>query len=178
MIFVWLYFFPFLFRGWIICSVCMFVWGDWFMYLPMIKLYFTFISLIHYRLWRISHSWSVLFIKYAHCMVTFQILTPCTKLLYLSSMVLWRTSLYFFYLGDDEWMGSRMPSIEASNWEQISAWHDEHWCFQTLCLMNFVSMSYCSNLIVCIVVNLIQETISSHFMGMCMFRVNSAELCK
>lgn len=47
-------------------------------------------------------------------------LDPCTKLLYLSSMVLWRTSLYFFYLGDDEWMGSRMPSIEASNWEQIS----------------------------------------------------------
>lgn len=60
----------------------------------------------------------------------------------------------------------------------LPTWHDEHWCFQTLCLMNFVSMSYCSNLIVCIVVNLIQETICSHFMGMCMFRVNSAELCK
>lgn len=143
MILVWLYFFPFLFRGWIICSVCMFVWGDWFMYLPMIKLYFTFISLMHYRLWRISHSWSVLFIKYAHCMVTFQILTPCTKLLYLSSMVLWRTSLYFFYLRDDEWMGSRMPSIEASNWEQISA----YLAWWTLVFSDIMSHEFCLNVL-------------------------------
>lgn len=70
-------------------------------------------------------------------------LDPCTKLLYLSSMVLWRTSLYFFYLRDDEWMGSRMLSIEASNWEQISA----YLAWWTLVFSDIMSHEFCLNVL-------------------------------
>lgn len=103
---LWLYFYPFLYRRWIISCVCMFVWWDWFMYLPMIKLYFTFISSICNKLWTISHSLAILFIEYAHCMVTFQILTPVQSL-YIFPLWCYRELLYiFFYLKDNEWMGS------------------------------------------------------------------------
>lgn len=77
----------------------------------------------------------------------------------------------------NEWVP--VSSIEASTGSKsVATWHDAHWCFQTFCLMYFVSMSYGSNLIVCVVVNLIQETLCGNFMDLCTFHVNNAELCK